>query len=56
MYAKPTLEKFGTFRDLTMLGFLGTSDGYFICGTVTGSNCRRGENQYEIICTVPHSS
>ena len=35
MYEKPTVEKFGTFRDLTRLGFNGGSDGISIFGPGT---------------------
>ena len=27
MYQKPSVQKFGTFRDLTQAGCMGTSDG-----------------------------
>ena len=32
MYAKPKLEKFGSFRTLTQVGFNGGNDGYIILG------------------------
>lgn len=32
MYSKPTLEKFGSFRNLTQVGFSGGNDGYIILG------------------------
>lgn len=38
-YQKPTLEKFGTFRDLTRLGFSSASDGASICGVTTSPGC-----------------
>jgi hypothetical protein len=34
VYEKPTVEKFGSFRDLTRLGFSGNTDG----ATVIGAN------------------
>lgn len=46
MYEKPKLQRFGTFRELTLLGFTGASDGFTIVGpdgsTATGSElpCR----------------
>jgi hypothetical protein len=38
MYSKPTLEKFGTFRELTQLGFFNASDGASGWG-VTSPGC-----------------
>ena len=32
MYQKPVLQKFGTFRDLTRIGFTGSSDGASVLG------------------------
>ena len=32
MYEKPKLERFGTFRELTQVGFNGNSDGFTVCG------------------------
>lgn len=54
MYTKPTLEKFGTFRELTMLGFLGASDGQFIWGDASGNNCYI--EGYWLHCQLPSSS
>lgn len=39
MYRKPTLEKFGHFRDLTRLGFSSASDGFSIVGIGTSPGC-----------------
>ena len=39
MYQKPMLEKFGTFRDLTRLGFSSASDGASIFGVATSPGC-----------------
>jgi hypothetical protein len=39
MYSKPQLEKFGTFRELTQIGFRGVSDGLSIPGIGTGNTC-----------------
>lgn len=46
MYQKPKVERFGTFRELTQIGFNGTSDGLTICGTPgsgTGNDVCGGE-------------
>ena len=40
MYERPTLERLGSFRELTQLGFTGQSDGASIFGL--GSAGRRG--------------
>ena len=37
MYEKPVLQKFGAFRDLTRIGFTGSSDG----ASILGPNSRR---------------
>lgn len=37
MYQKPKLERFGTFRELTRVGFNGTTDGMTICGNGSGN-------------------
>ena len=51
-YQKPTLEKFGTFRDLTRLGFTSASDGASICGVTTSAGCvtQYDGRTYEIGC------
>lgn len=36
MYQKPKVERFGTFRELTQIGFQGDSDGFTICGDTPG--------------------
>lgn len=44
MYETPKLERFGTFRELTMIGNMGDSDGFPVMGDA-GSNtatCQRG--------------
>ncbi|MBK7905638.1 MAG: lasso RiPP family leader peptide-containing protein [Gemmatimonadetes bacterium] len=38
MYQKPTLEKFGSFRELTQWGFASASDGGSIFG-ISSSGC-----------------
>ncbi len=38
MYQKPVIERFGTFRDLTLAGFAGTSDGVTFFGANSGSS------------------
>ena len=37
MYQKPKVERFGTFRELTQVGFNGTTDGFTICGNNGGT-------------------
>jgi hypothetical protein len=32
VYSKPKVTRYGTFRDLTQLGFTGSSDGFTIIG------------------------
>jgi hypothetical protein len=51
MYIAPRLERYGTFRELTKVGFLNTADGHTIpgdngpvdgnnlCGTIPGVTC-----------------
>lgn len=38
MYKKPVVERFGSFRDLTLAGFAGTSDGVTFYGPNGGSS------------------
>ncbi|HEX8718310.1 MAG TPA: lasso RiPP family leader peptide-containing protein [Gemmatimonadaceae bacterium] len=49
MYQKPKVERYGTFRELTQVGFNGTSDGYTVsgignetCSSITAPGCRTG--------------
>lgn len=37
MYQKPRVERFGTFRELTQVGFSGSQDGFTICGITNGT-------------------
>ncbi len=37
MYQKPSLQRFGTFRELTLLGLNNASDGASILSTVNGA-------------------
>ena len=37
VYQKPKVERFGTFRELTQVGFNGTTDGFTICGVNGGT-------------------
>jgi len=37
VYQKPRVERFGTFRELTQVGFNGTTDGFTICGVANGT-------------------
>jgi len=51
MYVKPTLEKFGTFRELTMVGWSGASDNVFVLGpNASGNNCWIEGNR--VICPI----
>ena len=36
MYEKPTLVRFGTFRQVTQVGFTGANDGGLITGAPEG--------------------
>ena len=38
-YSKPSVQRFGTFRDLTRQGFHGAADGAMF-GSTTGNNCQ----------------
>ena len=42
MYARPVLQKFGTFRELTQLGNDGLSDGATFNGVPTSDGCLTG--------------
>ena len=44
MYQKPKIERFGTFRDLTQVGFNGSTDGYTIEGIGIGNDLCGGPN------------
>jgi hypothetical protein len=35
MYQKPSISRFGTFRDLTLAGCTGSSDGFTAIGSVS---------------------
>jgi hypothetical protein len=37
VYQKPRVERFGSFRELTQVGFNGTTDGFTICGIGGGT-------------------
>ena len=37
VYQKPRVERFGSFRELTQVGFNGTTDGFTICGIGSGN-------------------
>lgn len=51
VYQKPTLQKFGTFRELTRFGFASAADGISILG-IGGDGCevQWGSRTYEIGC------
>ncbi|MBX3173940.1 MAG: lasso RiPP family leader peptide-containing protein [Gemmatimonadaceae bacterium] len=51
MYEKPTLQRFGTFRELTLLGFSSSTDGASIFGIGSpGCSTTIGRHTYEIGC------
>ncbi len=51
MYQKPSLEKFGTFRELTQWGLASASDGGSIFGISSpGCETRIGRRTYSIGC------
>ena len=37
MYEKPKVERFGSFRELTRVGFSGSCDGYSVTSNTDGS-------------------
>jgi hypothetical protein len=37
MYEKPRVERYGTFRELTLIGLSGSSDGFTVTNTSTGN-------------------
>ena len=39
MYEKPTLERFGTFEELTLAGFSGSSDGWVLKDNAAVTGC-----------------
>ncbi len=39
MYTKPTLERYGRFRDLTRLGLASATDGFSILGIGSSPGC-----------------
>lgn len=56
MYHKPKVERFGTVRELTLVGFTGATDGFTISGpgvTGTGNDCSTGTLSP---CIAPTSS
>jgi hypothetical protein len=53
MYSKPTLEKFGTFRELTQWGWRSATDGGSILGIGSPGCSTFG---YEIGCPSPSTS
>lgn len=58
MYTKPTLERYGTFRELTQVGFQGASDGVTFNGAggpATGNGCTQDPNTGQICCPAARS-
>jgi hypothetical protein len=59
VYEKPSLQRFGTFRDLTRWGFASASDGGSILG-ISSPGCETDTGQwgvYRIGCpTTPSTS
>lgn len=37
MYQKPKVERFGSFRELTRIGFTGSCDGYSVTSNTDGT-------------------
>lgn len=58
MYAKPRLDTFGSFRELTQVGFSGSSDGATFIGVTggvaTGSGCTM-DNYGNMVCAPGRS-
>ena len=58
MYQTPQLERFGSFRELTMVGNLGDSDGFPVIGataTVSGSNVLSDPHYHDgKVCFLRH--
>ena len=53
MYQKPEVQKFGSFRDLTQLGFANATDGMSILGIGTSPGCYTDlgpYGEYSILC------
>jgi hypothetical protein len=58
MYRKPKVERFGTFRDLTLIGNQGSADGMFVAGvSPDGDNCdlTAGTPQQPTVVTCRYS-
>jgi hypothetical protein len=58
MYQNPTVERFGTFRDLTQQGYNGANDGLTFNGT-NGNNCQDydiGGGKTTLTCIVGGTS
>lgn len=57
MYEKPTLQRFGSFRELTLLGFASSTDGASIFGIGSpGCSTTIWGRTYEIGCDGPTTS
>lgn len=46
LYEKPEVQKFGSFRSLTQIGFNNASDGATALGIGNGEGCYTGPGQY----------
>lgn len=46
MYQKPAVQMFGSFRELTRIGFSNASDGASILGIGNGEGCYTGPGAY----------
>jgi hypothetical protein len=59
MYQKPSVKKFGSFRELTKVGFNNVSDGGAVFGTAVGNNCQQvvvGGNTTTLNCIITGGS
>ena len=56
MYEKPTIRKFGSFRDLTLQGCSGASDGVIIPGAIGVGNTTPAPGGDPTYCFSPDVS
>jgi hypothetical protein len=46
VYEKPTVQRFGMFRELTLVKVTGACDGFAVTGTDGGATSSDGSNWY----------